>query len=83
MTATTTASPFDAVDWKGHWIGPELLVDPNGEIPAFAADTPIRGFSRVFFRRTIDLAAVPASAPLRLTADSRYVLDSDSRSRRD
>lgn len=37
-------------------------------------DLPRQPFSRVFFRRTVSLASVPDTAPLRLTADSRYLL---------
>lgn len=45
--------------WRGDWIGPE--------------ESP-RSFTRVHFRRTVELDAVPGSAAMRVTADSRYVL---------
>jgi alpha-L-rhamnosidase len=45
--------------WRGDWIGPE--------------ESP-RSFTRVHFRRTVELDAVPRAAAMRITADSRYVL---------
>jgi hypothetical protein len=65
---------FDPVDWKGHWIGPEPLVEATSDDAAADATPVAGGFSRVFFRREVELAAVPTIAPLRLTADSRYVI---------
>jgi hypothetical protein len=69
-----TSAVFDPVDWRGHWIGPELIVDPDGSLDLFAHSTQTRGFSRTLFRRRVELVSAPASAPVRLTADSRYVL---------
>lgn len=71
----TTASPpsaFDGIGWHAHWIGAEAPGDPS--TAAFGADGPRAPFHRTVFRRTFDLRAAPATAPARLTADSRYVL---------
>lgn len=70
-----TASPpsaFGGIGWRAHWIGSEPLGDPS--TAAFGADGPRAPFHRTIFRRTLELASVPAEAPARLTADSRYVL---------
>jgi len=59
--------------WRGHWIAPE----PRPPINAPADFLVGRGggrFSRSLFRRTFRLTEVPAEAPARLTADSRYVM---------
>jgi hypothetical protein len=59
--------------WAGHWIGAETA--PKPPAPDQAEWVPAgRGFSRVLFRREFRLDAVPAVVPLRLTADSRFVL---------
>ncbi|MCU1550641.1 MAG: hypothetical protein JWR36_1201 [Glaciihabitans sp.] len=68
---TTTA--FPGIGWHGHWIAPEAPPQPQSEI-TFGGDIPPHAFSRVQYRRSFDLDEVPASAPARLTADSRYVL---------
>jgi alpha-L-rhamnosidase len=66
---TTTATPR----WAGQWIAPEP--PPPPEPFAELGDTGGPGrFSRSLFRREVDVAEVPASAPVRITADSRYVL---------
>ena len=67
---TTT---FPGIRWNGHWIAPEQPPQPLAPI-TFGGEIPPHEFSRVHYRRSFDLAEVPASAPARLTADSRYVL---------
>jgi alpha-L-rhamnosidase len=64
---------FAGVRWHGHWIAPdvpEFVIDPT----SVGADLPPAGFSRSQFRRAFDLEQVPRRVPLRLSADSRYVL---------
>src|SRR3954463_10969216 len=59
--------------WSGQWISPEArTLDP---LTSGLHGGPRDGsFSRSLFRRTFELRDVPAHAPARLTADSRYVL---------
>src|SRR4051812_4342967 len=59
--------------WSGQWISPEArTLDP---LTSGLHGGPRDGsFSRSLFRRTFELRNVPAHAPARLTADSRYVL---------
>jgi alpha-L-rhamnosidase len=64
---------FPGVRWRGHWIVadlPEFAMSPTG----FGRDLPPAEFSRVLFRRTFDLQQKPDRAPLRVSADSRYLL---------
>ncbi|MEV6304367.1 alpha-L-rhamnosidase N-terminal domain-containing protein [Actinoplanes sp. NPDC051861] len=64
---------FPGVRWHGHWVAPdvpEFSIDPT----SVGSDLPPAGFSRAHFRRVLELGDVPASAPLRVSADSRYVL---------
>ncbi|KUO06059.1 family 78 glycoside hydrolase catalytic domain [Streptomyces caeruleatus] len=68
MTGTGRDEP-----WLGHWIGAEPAPDP-GLDDAVTGSASGRGFSRVLFRKEFHLDAVPETAPLRLTADSRFVL---------
>ncbi len=68
-----TASAFTGVRWHGHWVAadvPEFEVDPTST----GADLRHAGFSKVQFRRSFTVTDVPASAPLRISADSRYIL---------
>ncbi|TDO51669.1 alpha-L-rhamnosidase-like protein [Kribbella sp. VKM Ac-2527] len=64
---------FPGVRWHGHWIVadlPEFTMSPTG----FGRDLPPAEFSRVLFRRTFDLREKLDRAPLRVSADSRYLL---------
>jgi hypothetical protein len=64
---------FPGVRWHGHWIVadlPDFAVDPTG----FGRDIPPAAFSRVLFRRTFDLQEKPGRVPVRVSADSRYLL---------
>jgi alpha-L-rhamnosidase len=62
--------------WHGHWIAadlPQFTVDPT----SLGGDLPPAGPSRVQFRRAFDVSVASAAAgsvPLRVSADSRYVL---------
>jgi hypothetical protein len=64
---------FPGVRWHGHWVAPdvpEFVIDPT----SVGSDLPPAGFSRAQFRRAFDLQDVPARVPLRVSADSRYLL---------
>jgi hypothetical protein len=64
---------FPGVRWNGHWVAPdvpEFEIDPT----SVGSDLPPAGFSRSQFRRVFDLDEVPGRLPLRVSADSRYVL---------
>jgi hypothetical protein len=69
-------SPFPPGRWRARWIwceSPRLELRAAAAIPSPRLDAEA---SRRLgaFRRTFDLAVVPAEAPARVTADSRYVL---------
>jgi len=76
MTAQRTSiDEFPGGRWHGQWIAAEVpeFVDPTN----LGGDLPPARFSRVQFRRAFQVAtgtAVPARVPLRVSADSRYVL---------
>jgi alpha-L-rhamnosidase len=59
--------------WRAHWIGAEAPAVNRGHEPNFHV-TLGGQFARKFFRRGFVLDEVPSTAPLRLTADSRYLL---------
>ena len=68
-----TTADFPGVRWHGHWVAPDVpdfVIDPT----SVGGDLPPAGFSRAQFRRVFDVEEVPARVPLRLSADSRYVL---------
>ena len=68
-----TSADFPGVRWHGHWVAPdvpEFVIDPT----SVGGDLPPAEFSRALFRRVYDVDDVPQRAPLRLSADSRYVL---------
>ncbi len=59
--------------WRAHWLGAEPPASNPHAGPNF--DAAVGGeFARHLFRRTFALTHVPGSAPLRVTADSRYAL---------
>ncbi|MGC3993618.1 MAG: alpha-L-rhamnosidase N-terminal domain-containing protein [Propionicimonas sp.] len=67
------SATFPGVRWHGSWIAPdapEFDLEPT----SVGSDLGHAGFSRVQFRRTVTLDDVPGVVPLRLTAESRYVL---------
>jgi hypothetical protein len=68
-----STTQFPRVRWHGHCVAPDapqFSIDPT----SVGVDLPSAGFSRALFRRTFEVAEVPTQAPLRITADSRYVL---------
>jgi hypothetical protein len=76
MPDETATTEWPRGRWHGHWIAAEV---PQFDIDASSvgADLAPAAFSRVQFRRSFDLTdgSVPSGqVPLRITADSRYVL---------
>ena len=68
-----TTNDFPGVRWRGHWVAPdvpEFEIDPT----SVGSDLPPADFSRAQFRRVFDIEDVPPRVPLRLSADSRYLL---------
>src|SRR6187551_2207028 len=68
-----STAAFPRVRWRGHWVAPdvpEFVIDPT----SVGSDLPPAEFSRAQFRRVFDVELVPPRAPLRLSADSGYVL---------
>ncbi|GIE95251.1 alpha-L-rhamnosidase-related protein [Paractinoplanes rishiriensis] len=68
-----SATNFPGVRWRGHWVAPDVpqfSIDPA----SVGSDLAPAGFSRAHFRRVVDLTEVPPRVPLRVSADSRYVL---------
>lgn len=73
MASPITPQDFPEIRWLGHWIWvPEEPVVPSGGF-AGAIDPHARE-SHGLFRKTFTLNSLPARAPARLTADSRYAL---------
>ncbi len=65
---------FGEIRWRGHWVWtPEDAHAPSGFLPGSDAEAK-RPERHVLFRRVVDLESVPARAPARITADSRYTL---------
>ena len=68
-----STADFPGVRWRGRWVAPdvpEFVIDPT----SVGSDLPPAEFSRAQFRRVFDVEDVPPRVPLRLSADSRYVL---------
>jgi len=75
MDTPALATPSAAsLRWSGHWIGHQPRTATGTPADFLTGGQSDRRFSRSMFRRTLDLETVPAEAPARLTADSRYVL---------
>ena len=71
MTATQSTA---SVRWSGHWIGRQPRREAGTPADFLTGVEPSREFSRTTFRRAFDIEVLPAEAPARITADSRYVL---------
>lgn len=71
--APVTPQDFPEIRWRGHWIWvPEEPIKPSG---FFAGSIdPHAKESHGLFRKRVYLDSVPARAPARITADSRYAL---------
>jgi alpha-L-rhamnosidase len=65
---------FAAGRWQGQWIWTERTGHAPGADPFHIGLDPDYYDRRVLFRRAFDLTEIPAAAPFRITADSRYVL---------
>ncbi|GIV79692.1 MAG: hypothetical protein KatS3mg050_4086 [Litorilinea sp.] len=73
MLHPVTPADFDEIRWRGHWIWvPEEVIEPGN--PFAPSIDPNARESHGLFRRRFQLEEVPARAPARITADSRYVL---------
>lgn len=68
-----TAADFPEVRWHGHWIWTEGPLPERGFAGMGAPPLP-PAEAHGLFRKRIILTAVPACAPARITADSRYIL---------
>jgi alpha-L-rhamnosidase len=60
--------------WRGSWLTSAAPPDDGAEPPSPFLSTQGEPFGRSLYRGSFLLEAVPASVPLRITADSRYVL---------
>ncbi len=76
--ATLTGAPGNLLEnypwarqWQGEWIGPRPVASTKDRMATGARNAP---FSRHLYRSTLTIDSLPETAPLRLTADSRYVL---------
>ncbi len=73
MSAQVTPQDFAEIRWKGHWIWvPEEKIEIKMEMPG--ESQPANKPSHGLFRKSFTLVEVPARAPARITADSRYTL---------
>ena len=64
---------FSEIRWRGSWIGAaEEQISLGSMLPG--TDAPKASPGMGLFRRVVTLASVPARAPARMTADSRYIL---------
>ncbi|MCU1509087.1 MAG: hypothetical protein JWQ12_1352, partial [Glaciihabitans sp.] len=72
------SATFPGIRWSGQWIGPEAPPLPPSPI-TFGGEIPPHEFCRVLYRRSFEVGAIPSEAPVRLTADSRYVLTVNGR----
>ncbi len=73
MAGPITAQDFPDIRWNGHYI----WVEPAPPPVMFAelrGDKEPRPEVRALFRKTFELAEVPARVPARITVDSRYLL---------
>ena len=73
-TLATSAPGAASLRWSGHWIGHQPPAATGTPADFLTGVEASREFSRSMFRRTFDVDVVPANAPARITADSRYVL---------
>lgn len=61
--------------WHGQWVWcADAGILKTGEFMSDPRLNPKAFDRRVLFRKTVELAELPATAPLRITADSRYTL---------
>jgi hypothetical protein len=72
MSVPITVQDFGEIRWRGHWIWVEPAA-PGGMFPGMVPEGR-RPEARGLFRKTFTLDRIPARAPARITADSRYLL---------
>lgn len=70
MSTPITPRDFPEIRWHGHWMWTET--QEPGDL--FSPGGGPRPEAHGLFRKTFTLGQVPARAPARMTADSRYVL---------
>jgi len=70
---TVTADDFSDIRWRGNWIWCEPPPRPRG-LPGLEQAEKDRPEVHALFRKTFVLDNLPARAPARITADSRYLL---------
>jgi hypothetical protein len=71
-TLATAARSTGSLRWHGHWIGHQPRPATGTPADFLTGVEPSREFSRCMFRRTFDVEVLPAEAPARISADSRY-----------
>ncbi|MCL5995229.1 MAG: alpha-L-rhamnosidase N-terminal domain-containing protein, partial [Chloroflexi bacterium] len=73
MSKPVTPQDFPEIRWKGNWVWvPDEALSPTSMF-SFGTGGQKKE-AHALFRKTFDLERVPARAPARVTADSRYVL---------
>ena len=73
MSTKVTPADFSEIRWQGHWIWvPEDKIEMKMALPGMGG-TILKELHGLF-RKVIQLTAVPARVPARITADSRYAL---------
>jgi hypothetical protein len=71
--SAVTGADFPEIRWHGQWIWCDPPARPSFG-PAMDAPAAPPAEKHALFRRTFTLTEVPARAPARITADSRYLL---------
>lgn len=74
MSDKVTPSNFADIRWRGNWIWSEAPTMPTDRFAAMRGAIKPQEQAHGLFRKTFALASVPARAPARITADSRYLL---------
>lgn len=77
-STTITAANFPEIRWRGNWIWCDPPPPPRF-MPGMERADAARPEVHALFRKTFTLAKLPARAPARITADSRYVLYANGR----
>ena len=73
MSLNVTSKDFPEIRWKSQWIWvPEDKIEMKMSLPG--SEGTSRKESHGLFRKVFDLSSIPARAPARITANSRYAL---------
>ena len=73
MSTPVTPNDFAEIRWRGHWIWTEAPATPSSPFAGPVSSGPSPE-AHGLFRKRFALEQVPARAPARITADSRYIL---------